>query len=868
MRRQNAWGSETIMGRSITVRLSTGTIAVVALLGVAWFVALAGADARRANDVHTIGAVDTLTGMVQEDIKLHDDEETGVRGYLLTQRPEFLQPYMAARQALPALHRTMAFLLGNQRDARALAVSQARAAAAWDRWSRSVLRQRPVGRDGSALPVARLRIGKTLFDRYRAATARVLDALNRDRQAALGRGLADVSRLDTLLSLIFIAAIGLGLLIGLQSGRAVIWPLRALGRVARASGHGEETGPVAVAGAREFVQRGDSMEWMRRHLAVTEERLRATIEQKQELLLRALIEQAPVGACVIDADGVFETVNPAYAAICGYTPDELIGQHYALVAPPSIPRPDERPETREATETRETRETGETGEATETREDIGGSEAMPDGQHEQRIVTKDGWRKTILSGTVGLIGSDGRPRRASFVVDITERNQVAQRMERMAHYDSLTDLPNRALFGDRLAQALLAVARDPAPLALLLIDLNRFKEVNDTLGHDVGDLLLRQVATRMHDILRAVDTVSRLGGDEFAVLLPHTDEDGAIAVAHKLLTALTTPIMLQGRAVEVGGSIGIALHPPDGADTAALLRQADVAMYQAKQARSGYVVYRAEQDEHSPTRLTRAAELRLAIAEGQLRLYYQPVVDVASGTPRWVEALVRWQHPDHGLLGPDGFIPLAEETGLITPLTRWVLDEALRQCVEWERQGLVLGVAVNLSRHSLTHGGLPSMVADRLEYHDIMPERLTLEMTEGSVMTNPERARATLMSLAALGVRLAIDDFGTGYSSLGVLKTLPVHVLKTDKSFALQMSGGGPNTPDASIMGFIAALGRTLNLTVVAEGVETRGVWETLSRLGCNEAQGYYLCRPLPGNDIAAWLHSHTATIAATSLSA
>ena len=851
------------MGRSITVRLSTGTITVAALLGVAWCVALAGVGMLRASYVHTVGAVDTLTSVVQEDIKLHDDEETGVRGYLLTRQSEFLQPYTAARLAVPSLRRTMALLLDDQPDARVLAAGQLRAGAAWERWAQSILRRRPAG---SATLLGQQRGGKTLFDRYRAATARVLDVLNRDRQTELRRSLAAVSRLDALFSLIFAAAIGLGLLLGWQSGRAVIQPLRALGRAARAIGGGNLTGPVAVAGAREFMQLGESMEWMRRQLAATEEHLRGN-----EARLRALIEQAPVGACVVDADGIFETVNPAYAAICGYTPDELIGQHYALVAPPFTPRPDERPETREATETRETRETretGETGEATETREDIGGSEAMPDGQHEQRIVTKDGWRKTILSGTVGLIGSDGRPRRASFVVDITERNQVAQRMERMAHYDSLTDLPNRALFGDRLAQALLAVARDPAPLALLLIDLNRFKEVNDTLGHDVGDLLLRQVATRMHDILRAVDTVSRLGGDEFAVLLPHTDEDGAIAVAHKLLTALTTPIMLQGRAVEVGGSIGIALHPPDGADTAALLRQADVAMYQAKQARSGYVVYRAEQDEHSPTRLTRAAELRLAIAEGQLRLYYQPVVDVASGTPRWVEALVRWQHPDHGLLGPDGFIPLAEETGLITPLTRWVLDEALRQCVEWERQGLVLGVAVNLSRHSLTHGGLPSMVADRLEYHDIMPERLTLEMTEGSVMTNPERARATLMSLAALGVRLAIDDFGTGYSSLGVLKTLPVHVLKTDKSFALQMSGGGPNTPDASIMGFIAALGRTLNLTVVAEGVETRGVWETLSRLGCNEAQGYYLCRPLPGNDIAAWSRSHTDTIAATSLSA
>ncbi len=834
------------MGRSITVRLSTGTITVAALLGVAWCVALAGVGMLRASYVHTVGAVDTLTSVVQEDIKLHDDEETGVRGYLLTRQSEFLQPYTAARLAVPSLRRTMALLLDDQPDARVLAAGQLRAGAAWERWAQSILRRRPAG---SATLLGQQRGGKTLFDRYRAATARVLDVLNRDRQTELRRSLAAVSRLDALFSLIFAAAIGLGLLLGWQSGRAVIQPLRALGRAARAIGGGNLTGPVAVAGAREFMQLGESMEWMRRQLAATEEHLRGN-----EARLRALIEQAPVGACVVDADGIFETVNPAYAAICGYAPDELIGQRHALVAPPSMPsrrRSDERAEA------------GESGEGI-----AGRAEPAPDGQREQRVVTKDGRTKTILSGTVGLPGSDGRPRQASFVVDITERKQVEQRMERMAHYDSLTDLPNRALFGDRLSQALLTVARDPAPLALLLIDLDRFKEVNDTLGHDVGDLLLRQVATRMHDVLRAVDTVARLGGDEFAVLLPHTNEDGAIAVAHKLLTALTMPIMLQGRAVEVGGSIGIAPHPPDGADAAALLRQADVAMYQAKQARSGYVVYRAEQDEHSPTRLTRVAELRLAIAEGQLRLYYQPVVDVTSGTPRWVEALVRWQHPDHGLLGPDGFIPLAEETGLITPLTRWVLDEALRQCVEWERQGLVLGVAVNLSRHSLTHGGLPSMVADRLEYHDVMPERLTLEMTEGSVMTDPERARATLMSLAALGVRLAIDDFGTGYSSLGVLKTLPVQVLKTDKSFAQQMSGGGPHTPDASIMGFIAALGRTLNLTVVAEGVETHGVWETLSRLGCSEAQGYYLCRPLPGSDIAAWSRSHQDTIDAASLSA
>jgi len=836
---------------------------VVALLGVAWLVALAGVGTLRANYVHTVGTVDTLTNAVQEDIKLHDDEETGVRGYLLTHQPAFLQPYTAARRAVPPLRRTMGLLLGDQPDTRVLATGQARAAAAWERWAQGVLRWRPAGSDSSATLVAQQRVGKALFDRYRTATARVLDALNRDRQTALQSSLAAVSGLDTLLSLVFAAAIGLGLLLGWQSGRAVIRPLHALGREVRTIGDGDLTRPVAVAGAREFVQLGEGMEWMRRQLATTEERLRATIEQKQELLrvvgaseealrgnearLRALIEQAPMGACVIDADGIFETVNPAYAAICGYTPAELIGQRYALVAPSSIPQPDKRTEA------------GKSGELRAAGEDIASGAGL-DGQRELHVVTKDGRRKTILSGVVGLPGSDGRPRRASFVVDITERKQVEQRMERMAHYDSLTDLPNRALFGDRLSQALLAVARDPAPLALLLIDLNRFKEVNDTLGHDVGDLLLRQVAMRMHDILRAVDTVARLGGDEFAVLLPHTNEDGAIAVAHKLLTALTTPIMLQGRAVEVGGSIGIALHPPDGADAAALLRQADVAMYQAKQARSGYVVYRAEQDEHSPTRLTRAAELRLAIAEGQLRLYYQPVVDVASGTPRWVEALVRWQHPDHGLLGPDGFIPLAEETGLITPLTRWVLDEALRQCVEWERQGLVLGVAVNLSRHSLTQGGLPSMVADRLEYYDIMPERLTLEMTEGSVMTDPERARATLMSLAALGVRLAIDDFGTGYSSLGVLKTLPVHVLKTDKSFAQQLDGEGANTPDASIMGFIAALGRTLNLTVVAEGVETHGVWETLSSLGCAEAQGYYLCRPLPGGDLAAWSRSPQAT--------
>jgi len=407
------------------------------------------------------------------------------------------------------------------------------------------------------------------------------------------------------------------------------------------------------------------------------------------------------------------------------------------------------------------------------------------------------------------------------------------------------------LLRDRLTQALSAAQRHDSPLALLLLDLDRFKEVNDTFGHQQGDLLLCEVGRRLRGALRASDTLARLGGDEFAVLLPDTDADGAEATAEKLRAALEPPILVERQPVAVGASVGIALCPDHGADASTLLRHADVAMYTAKQAGTALATYDAAQDQYSPERLGLIAELRQAIAHGGLILHYQPKADVSTGRVRGVEALVRWQHPARGLIPPDQFIPLAEHTGLIAPLTSWVLDAALRQRRVWARDGLDLDVAVNLSMWNLRDPALPDTVAALLERYDVPAARLCLELTESSVMADPAHSLAVLARLRALGVRLAVDDFGTGYSSLAYLKRLPVDEIKIDRSFARDM---GADDTDAAIVRSTIGLGQSLGLTVVTEGVEDRATWDLLAAGGCDLAQGYYLSQPLPADELCRWL--------------
>jgi diguanylate cyclase (GGDEF)-like protein len=438
----------------------------------------------------------------------------------------------------------------------------------------------------------------------------------------------------------------------------------------------------------------------------------------------------------------------------------------------------------------------------------------------------------------------------------TLRHQ-AEVNEHQALHDALTDLPNRTLFHDRVHQALTAARREHVPSAVMIMDLDRFKEVNDTLGHASGDELLKQVGIRLRESLRESDTVARLGGDEFGVLLPKVlDSAAAVAVARKLRTTLEEPFTIHGLALQMEASIGIALYPDHGTDVQSLLQRADVAMYVAKEHPAGCEVYARERDAYSPDRLTLLTELRRAIDRGQLVLHYQPKVDLRTGGIHGVEALVRWKHPERGMVPPDEFIPPAQKTGVIGPLTMFVLDEALRQCRNWALQGLDLCVAVNLSTRNLLDVHLPDTVGELLSRWEVSPSLLELEITESTILADPVRAMQILSRLDEMGVRLAIDDFGTGYSSLAYLKRLPVDELKIDKSFILGMED---SENDAVIVRSTIDLGRNLGLRVVAEGVETSTAWNRLASLGCDIAQGYYLSRPIPAAELTEWIRARGA---------
>jgi diguanylate cyclase (GGDEF)-like protein len=425
-------------------------------------------------------------------------------------------------------------------------------------------------------------------------------------------------------------------------------------------------------------------------------------------------------------------------------------------------------------------------------------------------------------------------------------------LEIQATHDALTGLPNRSFLQKRLEQEAQIARASNLPAALLLLDLDRFKEVNDTLGHTVGDLLLQKIGHRLQSRLRPTDLIARLGGDEFAIVLPATDAGGAVHAARTLIGALDTPILVEEHIFAIGGSIGIALTPEHGFDVTTLLRCADVAMYVAKRSQSGHAEYSPEVDQHSPHKLALMSELRQAIADDGLMVHYQPKVSFSLGRMVGVEALVRWPHPVHGLIPPEDFLPLAERTGLIGPMTRWVLERAVRQCRDWEQGGLLVNVAVNLSTHTLHDPKLLSTVTDLLRVYKIAPSQLTLEITESMLMEEPERAHVVLADLRTLGVSIAIDDFGTGYSSLAYLKRLPIDEVKIDKAF---VSGLGADTDpaDAAIVQAVVAMARPLQCEVVAEGVESAETWIFLQELGCDLAQGYYFSRPLPATALERW---------------
>ncbi len=439
----------------------------------------------------------------------------------------------------------------------------------------------------------------------------------------------------------------------------------------------------------------------------------------------------------------------------------------------------------------------------------------------------------------------------AFVVIRNARKQ-AHLLRHQAMYDNLTNLPNRALFADRLQQAMLIGRREKQPFALIAMDLDRFKEINDTLGHEAGDRVLQHVADCVRTCLRESDTVARMGGDEFAVLLATaSDQEGAIAASRKILKALDEPLEIAGQKTEIGASLGIAMFPEHGEEPAVLMREADAAMYLAKQTHSGYKVYSADLGKGTDDRMALQGELRHAIANHELVLHFQPKIDFTANRVHGVEALVRWQHPKHGLLAPDKFIPLAEQTGLIKALTYYVLRSALQQCEEWQRAGLDLSMSVNISAINIQDPEFPGQVAVLLKEFTVSPAHLELEVTETAVMAEPVRAVACIKKLSALGLQIAIDDFGTGYSSMSYLKDLLVAKIKIDKSFVKDMA---VNHNDAVIVRSTVELGHNLGLKVVAEGVETEAVWDRLKALGCDDAQGYYMGRPLPLDKFTEWL--------------
>ena len=558
-------------------------------------------------------------------------------------------------------------------------------------------------------------------------------------------------------------------------------------------------------------------------------------EAEEKLRLSAtVLEHIADGVMVVDAKGIIVTVNPAFTQITGYTEAEALGRHSSL--------------NRSA------------------RHDAAFYQALWD-----ELIASGFWRGEVWhqrkNGEVYLewltisAVRDTRAVTTHYVgvfSDITLIKESQEKLDHMAHHDPLTALPNRLLFHDRLQHALLRAARDQEQLAVLFIDLDRFKNVNDTLGHHVGDELLQkvagQLAARLREgdtlaRLREGDTLARLGGDEFIVLLEGIDgEYGATQVAEKLMTMFDQPFTVAGHELFVTCSVGISLYPDDALDLNMLIRNADVAMYQAKaRGRNGYRFYAPSMTGEGVERLRLETFLRRSLEKNEMFLNYQPQVEIDTGRLVGVEALVRWNHPELGLVPPARFIPLAEDSGFINQLGKWVLDEACRQMMRWQAQGLhVPKMAVNLSVKQFERGSIAGMVADILQETGLEPQRLQLEVTE-SVNMNTGDALGFINDLHAIGVGLAIDDFGTGYSSLAYLKQLPVQTLKIDRSFIKDIS---TDVNDEAIAIAIIQLGKSMQLSVIAEGVETEEQAAFLLRHGCKLAQGYFYSRPVLAQDM------------------
>jgi len=539
--------------------------------------------------------------------------------------------------------------------------------------------------------------------------------------------------------------------------------------------------------------------------------------RRTETLMRHVVQNSFDAIITLDERGRVETFNRAAEFMFGYSESEAGGRRLTELVTPTG---------REVAESLLTR-------ATE-----GPTEALGCGL--------DG-RKFPIEIVVTAIDADEDPKLVAVVRDITERKAHQEELRHQASHDPLTDLPNRSLLLERIERALSVGALEGHSVSVLVLDLDRFKEINDALGHAVGDQLLREVAKRLHAALDDGATLARLGGDEFAVLLPETSSEQAQRTGWKLIDALKKPFGFEDLFLQVNTSIGIAVYPDHGRESQMLVQRADVSMYVAKEKRSGVVVYGPEQDFDRIRQLTIRADLGLAIERGELRLVYQPKVQAATDRIVGVEALARWNHPEHGFIPPDEFATVAEHSGLIRPMTQWVLETALEQVAQWRDQGTSLRVSVNLSARNLLEEDLPDRLARLLEIHDLSADALILEITESVVMDDPDRSLANMLRLHELGVGISVDDFGTGYSSLAYLMKLPAQELKIDKSFVIHMD---EDSGSATIVHSTIELAHSLGLKVVAEGVESQSIWDELKKLGCDRGQGYLFSPPIPADEL------------------
>ncbi len=555
----------------------------------------------------------------------------------------------------------------------------------------------------------------------------------------------------------------------------------------------------------------------------------AAAMRTSETKYRALVEQSLAGVYMIEGER-FLYVNPMFAEIFGYTPRELMEQRTLA----DLVHPDDLSKVREQLRARFDRE-------------------KTSANYQFRALRNDG--ETIIVEVFGsMVEIDGRRVVLGTLLDVTENQRAHEHIQHLASHDALTDLPNRHYIEERANRLIRDAVDQGEKLACLYIDLDRFKNVNDTLGHDLGDRLLKDAAKRMLRCLRGEDVLARMGGDEFTVLLPGADHEVSARVAQRLIRELNAPFSLDGKLIRVGGSIGAAELGGPEEDFNTLWRHADIAMYRAKRRRGTFAFFEASQELELSKRVRIERDLEHALEAGEISLHFQPRVDTRTGRSDSVEALLRWDHPEMGPLSPALFVPVAEESGQIHRLGRWVFDQACAQAAAWRRSGIDLRVAVNLSVVELQAPDIVERIERIMSDRSIDARWIEIEITESAAMLNPDQSIAVIGAFRERGIEISIDDFGTGYSSLSYLKRIPANFLKIDRSFLQNITGPESNdTVDSDIIRAIVALGRSLGMEVIAEGVELPGQLEFLSGHGCHLVQGYHYCRPLPVRDLERW---------------